>query len=181
MEKRLILLVSWFIILVLIVVFILIWNWGWKVSFIIQAGQYNTVYKWSVALEKTMDSAENTVYIENNSGWYSDSLIIKEVYNQWKWALVFSQEAFDVLSQQELTIEDKKLEKLSVICKDKKQSAVLISYLIKDWLDTKIPRLYMADMFIEKDVNTLTVFSYASDDKSNQKKMIDAFYLVYCS
>ena len=140
-------------------------------------------------LQEPSSDPAKIVYLEvvptetknNQANAYTDSLIITEQYNQRKGALVFAQETLNSLTNQSLMQKDLKIEKITLLCAEKRQSMVLVSYNITENLAIATLPLYMTHLFIEKDANTLTIFSHSTDSRAEQKKMVDALRKLTCT
>ncbi|GHW02432.1 hypothetical protein AGMMS50249_2180 [candidate division SR1 bacterium] len=147
-------------------------------------GTYSTIYNGNVSLvEIASDEDDKVNYIETSSGdtkSYLDSFIITSKYNQGKGALVFAQESLSALDNQSISIENDKVSKHTIICGDKRQSAILLSYQIIKGLKTGIPPLYMTHLFVEKDASTITIFSHSTESKEEAKNTQNALLSIVC-
>ncbi|MDR0651561.1 MAG: hypothetical protein LBG59_09550 [Candidatus Peribacteria bacterium] len=111
---------------------------------------------------------------------YKDSLLITQQYNQGKGVVVFSQEAMTMLQTQGITIENQQDEKFVITCDKEKISLRLLSYLISSGFVAEVPQLYMTQMFVEKDSNTILLFSHSTEDISEQQNLRKAFKTIHC-
>jgi hypothetical protein len=111
---------------------------------------------------------------------YKDSFLVTEQYNQGKGVLVFSQEAMDILQTQGLQRETQQDEKFVITCNSEKTSLRLLSYLISSGFVAQVPKLYMTQLFMEKDPNTILLFSHSTEDISEQQHFRQALKTIHC-
>ena len=155
---------------------------GKTVSTPLQVNSYQTTYQGKISLKSLVSTGEELVFLEDGEATtYLDSLIIQEKYNQGKGALVFSQEAMAVALDQWLEIEHIQETKLVLYCHDTPQSAVLLSYLVRSGIPDVTMPLYQTHLFLEKDPNTLMIWSHSTEEKKEQERMKSALAKVLCS
>ncbi|MDR0860544.1 MAG: hypothetical protein LBO09_06300 [Candidatus Peribacteria bacterium] len=112
---------------------------------------------------------------------YQDSLLLVEKYNQGKGVLLFSQEAIDTLKEKGLTLEHERDEKFAVPCAGEKKSAHLVAYVVSSGFVKEVPQnLYMTQLFVEKDANTIAIWSHSTESKNEQNALRTAFKTLQC-
>jgi len=149
-------------------------------------GNHTFQYQGDIQLQESSFSAPDVediiaIYEESwDTTTYKDSLIVTEKYNQGKGVIVFSKEAIDTLETQGLTLEDKKDERFVITCKGAKKSVSLKSYCVSAGFVSKVPRMYMTQMFVEDGDHTLKIFSHSTESKDEQKRVFQAFKTLKC-
>ncbi|MDR2540806.1 MAG: hypothetical protein LBD11_03310 [Candidatus Peribacteria bacterium] len=153
----------------------------------LESNDYQMLYQGQVSLvAQTVptDTSDEllTVYAETGAeSSYQDSLLLVEKYNQGKGVLLFSQEAIDVLKGKGLTLENEHDEKFAVPCEGEKKAAHLVAYVVTSGFVQKVPqKLYMTQLFVEKDENTITIWSHSTESKNEQNALRSAFKTLQC-
>ncbi|MDR3168807.1 MAG: hypothetical protein LBU27_03470 [Candidatus Peribacteria bacterium] len=153
----------------------------------LEASGYQIRYQGNVswvARETLTETPNDIVALYTESGansTYQDSLLLAEKYNQGKGVVVFSQEAIDTVKAKGLTLANERDEKFSISCQGEKKSVHLIAYAITSGFVQKVPKLYMTQLFWEKDANTLLLWSHSTENHSEQDAIRAAFQTLQCS
>jgi hypothetical protein len=153
----------------------------------LETNGYQMLYQGKVSLsarEVPTETLDGVLALYTESGAnssYLDSVVLVEKYNQGKGVLVFSQEAMDTVKAKGLTLANERDEKFSISCQGEKKSARLFAYEVSSGFVQKVPKLYMTQLFLEKDANTLVLWSHSTETKSEQNAMRSAFKAIQCT
>jgi len=155
----------------------------------LQAGDFQIKCGESVKLEKPSSLPEaveelqavwTEVKPETATKSYQGSLMVVEHYNQGKGVIVFSQEALDALKTKGMGIEQEKKDTFVINCSKEKKTISLISYLISSGFVKEVPPLYVTQAFVEKDANTISIWSYTTESAKGQQEIIKALQTITC-
>lgn len=142
--------------------------WG-GISLVVS--DFSVNYDWKVRLEKVyLNSTDSEDILElyqetwSNVG-YVDSLLVAEKYDQWLWVNSFVKQNLDSLEIQWLSLENIDKTQILINKKWKQVNGVLVEYEISKWFISKVPVLYMSQLFIPNN-DSIILFSYMSESSS---------------